>query len=74
MNDQPPRSMADLFTEGEETVPAPRNAIRAVGLVGLMTLLITVIAVVAAVVVTVTFFATVLGGIFLIFGLGPPLL
>lgn len=73
MDDQRPRSMVELLTDGEETVPTPRDAVRAVGLVGLLTLLTTVIALVAAVVVTVAFFATVLGGIFLIFGLGPPL-
>ncbi|PZE33904.1 hypothetical protein [Curtobacterium sp. MCPF17_031] len=71
MDDQRPRSMAELFTLGEETIPAPRDAVRA-GLVGLLTLLTTVIALVAAVVVTVAFFVTVLGGISLIFGLAPP--
>jgi len=69
MDDQRPRSMAELFTAGEETIPAPRDGIRAAGLVGLLTLLTTVIASVAAVVVTVAFFVTVLGGIYLIFGL-----
>lgn len=73
MKDQRPRTMAELFAEGEETVPAPRDAVRAAGLVGLLTLLTMVIASVAAVVVTVAFFATVLGGVFLIFGSGPPL-
>ena len=72
MDDQRPRSMAELFTQGEETIPAPRDAVRAAGLVGLLTLLTTVIALVAAVVVTVAFFVTVLGGISLIFGLAPP--
>jgi hypothetical protein len=72
MNDQRPRSMAELFVDGEETVSPPRDVARAAGLVGLLTLLTTVIALVAAVVVTAVFFVTVLGGISLIFGLAPP--
>ncbi|WP_420367035.1 hypothetical protein [Curtobacterium sp. L1-20] len=72
MEDQRPRSMAELFTDGEQSVPAPRDAARAVSLFGLLALLTTVIALVAAAVVTVAFFVSVLGGISLIFGLGPP--
>ncbi|WP_144713715.1 hypothetical protein [Curtobacterium pusillum] len=64
--------MAELFTAGEETVPAPRDAARAVRLVGMLTLLTIVIAFVAAVVLTVTFLVATLGGISLIFGSAPP--
>ena len=61
--------MAELFERGEKVVEPGHDVARAAGLAGLLSLLVSV----AAVVLTVGFFAVVLGGIYAIFAFGPPL-